>query len=60
MFNKHDISRNECMLVGGQGECGNGQGNVKLYRDGNLLDEIIVKNAGCEYGEEFCDNSGKK
>ena len=30
---------------------GNGQGTVKLYRDGKLLDEIIVQNAGCEYGE---------
>ena len=30
---------------------GNGTGTVKLYRDGKLLDEILVKNAGCEYGE---------
>lgn len=30
---------------------GNGTGTVKLYRDGRLLDEIIVRNAGCEYGE---------
>ena len=44
MFNKHDITRNEGQLV-------RGQGTVKLYRDGKLLDEIIVQNAGCEYGE---------
>ena len=30
---------------------GNGMGTVKLYRDGKLLDEIMVENAGCEYGE---------
>lgn len=30
---------------------GNGQGTVKLYCGGTLLDEIIVRNAGCEYGE---------
>ena len=30
---------------------GNGTGTVKLYRDGKLLDEIKVENAGCEYGE---------
>ena len=30
---------------------GNGQGTVKLYRDGKLVDEILVQNAGCEYGE---------
>ena len=30
---------------------GNGKGTVKLYRDGKLLDEIIVENTGCEYGE---------
>lgn len=29
----------------------NGKGTVKLYRDGELIDEIIVQNAGCEYGE---------
>lgn len=30
---------------------GNGQGTVKLYRDGKLIDEVIAKNVGCEYGE---------
>lgn len=30
---------------------GNGKGTVKLYRDGKLLDEILIENAGCEYGE---------
>lgn len=30
---------------------GNGKGTIKLFRDGKLIDEIIVKNAGCEYGE---------
>ena len=30
---------------------GNGVGTVKLYRDGKLVDEIDVKNTGCEYGE---------
>ncbi len=30
---------------------GNGTGTVKLYRDGKLIDEILVQNAGCEYGE---------
>ena len=30
---------------------GNGKGRVRLYRDGKLVDEILVKNAGCEYGE---------
>ena len=30
---------------------GNGKGTVKLYRDNKLIDEIIVENAGCEYGE---------
>ena len=30
---------------------GNGKGTVKLYRDGKLLDEILVENTGCEYGE---------
>ena len=32
---------------------GNGTGTVKLYRDGKLLDEILIENAGCEYGE-YC------
>lgn len=30
---------------------GNGKGNVKLYRDGKLIDEVIAENVGCEYGE---------
>ena len=30
---------------------GNGKGTVKLYRCGNLLDEIECENVGCEYGE---------
>lgn len=30
---------------------GNGEGIVKLYRDGKLIDEVIAKNVGCEYGE---------
>lgn len=30
---------------------GNGQGTVKLYRDGKLIDEVVAKNVGCEYGE---------
>ena len=30
---------------------GNGKGTVKLYRDGKLIDEILVENTGCEYGE---------
>lgn len=39
---------------------GNGKGTVKLYRDGKLIDEIIVKNAGCEYGEFDKVNKGIK
>lgn len=30
---------------------GNGIGTVKLYRDGRLVDEVLAKNVGCEYGE---------
>lgn len=30
---------------------GNGYGVVKLYRKNKLIDEIICKNVGCEYGE---------
>lgn len=30
---------------------GNGEGVVKLYRGKKLIDEIIAKNIGCEYGE---------
>lgn len=30
---------------------GNGRGLIKLYRDGKLIDEIVAKNVGCEYGE---------
>ncbi|ORX63567.1 hypothetical protein BCR32DRAFT_298385 [Anaeromyces robustus] len=30
---------------------GNGTGTIKLYHNGKLIDEIIAKNIGCEYGE---------
>lgn len=30
---------------------GNGKGTVRLYRFGKLVDEVIAKNVGCEYGE---------
>lgn len=30
---------------------GNGKGTVKLYKKGKLVDEVICKNVGCEYGE---------
>lgn len=30
---------------------GNGKGVVKLYHCGKLVDEVIAKNIGCEYGE---------
>jgi len=30
---------------------GNGVGTVKLYRKDKLIDEMIAKNIGCEYGE---------
>lgn len=30
---------------------GNGKGNIKLYRDGRLIDEIYAQNVGCEYGD---------
>ncbi|MBQ7346037.1 MAG: hypothetical protein IJW45_08270 [Oscillospiraceae bacterium] len=30
---------------------GNGIGTVKLYRDGKLIDEVLARNVGCEYGE---------
>ena len=30
---------------------GNGKGTVTLYRDGKIVDEVICKNVGCEYGE---------
>ena len=29
---------------------GNGQGTVKLYHRGKLVDEVICRNVGCEYG----------
>ena len=29
---------------------GNGEGVVKLYHKNVLVDEILVKNLGCEYG----------
>ena len=38
--------RHNCLWNGG-----NGQGTVKLYRDGKLIDEVIARNVGCEYGE---------
>ncbi len=30
---------------------GNGEGVVKLYHRNRLIDEVVVKNCGCEYGE---------
>ncbi len=30
---------------------GNGSGTVKLYHLGRLVDEVICRNTGCEYGE---------
>lgn len=30
---------------------GNGEGKVKLYRGKKLIDSVICKNVGCEYGE---------
>ena len=42
-----DGSRRHTRLWNG----GNGSGTVELYRDGELVDRIIVRNAGCEYGE---------
>ena len=30
---------------------GNGEGVVKLYHKGKLVDEVICRNVGCEYGE---------
>ncbi len=30
---------------------GNGVGTVKLYHKGQLVDEILAENVGCEYGE---------
>ena len=30
---------------------GNGRGEVKLYHRGKLVDDLICKNVGCEYGE---------
>lgn len=30
---------------------GNGKGTVKLYRCNKLIDELLVSNVGCEYGE---------
>ncbi len=30
---------------------GNGKGTVKLFHCGKLIDEVICKNVGCEYGE---------
>lgn len=30
---------------------GNGVGTVQLYHRGRLVDEVIAKNVGCEYGE---------
>ncbi len=32
---------------------GNGQGTVSLYRKGRLVDTVIARNVGCEYGE-YC------
>jgi hypothetical protein len=33
---------------------GNGEGTVRLYHKGKLVDEVICKNVGCEYGE-YCE-----
>lgn len=30
---------------------GNGEGTVKLYRGKTLIDEVICRNVGCEYGQ---------
>lgn len=30
---------------------GNGRGRVRLYHRGQLIDDILCKNVGCEYGE---------
>ena len=32
---------------------GNGKGRVRLYHRGRLVDDIICRNVGCEYGE-YC------
>lgn len=32
---------------------GNGEGTVKLYKNNKLVDEVLCKNVGCEYGE-YC------
>jgi hypothetical protein len=30
---------------------GTGYGNLKLYENNQLIDELDIRNAGCEYGE---------
>ena len=30
---------------------GSGEGRVKLYKGKKLIDEVICRNVGCEYGE---------
>ena len=30
---------------------GNGEGNIKLYHKGKLVDDMHVGHVGCEYGE---------
>ena len=32
---------------------GNGKGEISLYHDGKLIDQVIAKHVGCEYGE-YC------
>ena len=32
---------------------GNGKGEVSLYRDGKLIDQVVANHVGCEYGE-YC------
>ncbi len=33
---------------------GNGVGTVSLYHRGKLVDEVVARNVGCEYGEYTC------
>ena len=35
---------------------GNGIGTIRLYKHNKLIDEIIAKNVGCEYGEFTSDD----
>ena len=29
---------------------GNGKGTIELYKNGKMIDRILAKNIGCEYG----------